>query len=242
MVGSTDIGMKRKNNQDSIFFDSNLKLGIVCDGIGGRNGGEVASSLAVNTIRKYIQKKSDQKDVSISRLMKDAIRKANQAILISSEENPEYSGMGTTINGLIFDGKKAYVGHVGDSRTYFYYQGNLWQVTMDHSVADFLKHGLIDPNIITKNAKPDALVRALGLKEELEVDVYELPLVKGGLILSCSDGLSGMVSDEEILKIIDKNIQNLQSLPKLLIAEANRMGGQDNITVFIAHVEGNVIS
>ena len=237
MVGDTNIGKRRKINQDSLFYDAGQGLGIVADGIGGRKGGEIASSTAVQTIRKHFQDSEQIAHDELPVMIAGSVDLANKAIIQKGKKDQAITGMGTTVNCLAFGSNKLYIGHIGDSRTYLYFNGNLWQLTVDHSIDVFLKRGWLELNETTMNAKQDALVKAVGLLPELDVDVYEIPLQHNQLFLTCSDGLHGMVKETRIAQIISDNFRRFERIPSLLIKEANKNGGQDNITVLLSHIE-----
>lgn len=236
MAGATDIGLKRKGNQDSIFYDEPHGLGIVADGIGGRRGGEVASSIAVTALKKLFMESDQVRYGEINSFLASTIDRINQEIIARGQVEPEIAGMGTTLNCLLFVGDKVHIAHVGDSRSYLFQENQFFQLTLDHNVETFSERGWLKPNQISPNAKPDALVRAVGLASHLEVDVYELDLVPGQIFLTCSDGLSGMVSDKEICEIIRRYRNRFDDLPRKLIEAANAGGGRDNITVLVSEV------
>jgi protein phosphatase len=146
--------------------------------------------------------------------------------------------MGTTLNCLMFVGDKLHLAHVGDSRTYLYYKKHLFQLTLDHNVAVFLERGWLPKSAVQPGAKDGALVRAMGLADHCDVDIYEIPLKPGQVFLTCSDGLSGMVDDRRIAQLITENLDQFDMLPKVLIDAANAAGGKDNITVLLSHVRG----
>ena len=237
MSGATDKGLKRKTNQDSVFFDEGLGLGILADGIGGRAGGEVASSLAVALLRKEIADHNPKAESDFPGFLSSRIQKVNLEIMDRGNKEPQVKGMGTTINCLYFVGRKLYLSHVGDSRTYLYQHGNLFQLTLDHNVENFLARGWISPSILQQGTKPEAVVRALGLVPNCQPDIYEIELQKGQIYITCSDGLSGMVSDEEIADIVAKEKDEFDSLPRKLIRAANGEGGRDNVTVLCSKIE-----
>ena len=239
MAGATDIGRRRKGNQDSIFYDETRGLGIVADGIGGRKGGDIASSLAVSSLKKSFYAVESIRYGEINSFLIDAIDDANANILARGELEPEIAGMGTTLNCLAFVGNRLHLGHIGDSRSYLYQDGNIFQLTIDHNVENFSDRGWLRPGQINPAAKKEALVKALGLGGVCEPDIYEMEVKVGQVFISCSDGLSGMVPDAEIARIIRKNLSNFESLPGLLIAAANAGGGVDNITVLVSEVRGH---
>jgi len=236
MAGATHKGRIRKSNQDSIFYDQLMGVGIVADGIGGRKGGEIASSMAVNHLRQIIQNTKIIRHEEIRPFLINAIDQANMAIIARGEHEPDISGMGTTLNCLLFTNENLYLGHIGDSRTYLYYRGHLWQVTLDHSVQVFLERGWLKSANLSGDWKGGALVRAMGLHPHCEVDVYHKRLTPGEMYITASDGLFDMVKDHELVHLIRHNFDDHQNLPQILIDAANRKGGKDNITVLISKV------
>ncbi len=238
MIGATDVGRRRKSNQDSLYYDELSNFGIVADGIGGRKGGEIASSIAVNGLRKAFMNSDRIRHEEVGPFLTSAVDKMNSEILERGRKEQEILGMGTTLNCLMFVGEKLHIAHVGDSRTYLYYKKHLFQLTLDHSVGNFLERGWLPKSAVQPGAKEGALVRALGLGERIDVDIYEIALKPGQLFLTCSDGLTGMVEDRRIAQIITENLDQFESLPKLLIDAANAAGGRDNITVLLSHVRG----
>ncbi len=236
MIGDSHVGKRRKINQDSIFYDAKLGLGVVCDGIGGRAAGDKASSLVVDFLQHSYRQSTKIAQTDTIPYLIDSINQANLTLLDRSKADESLMGMGTTVNCLAFRGDKLFLGHVGDSRTYLYYRGQLFQLTMDHSVEEFSKRGWLSQAVLNRNPKKDALVRAIGLFQNLDVDVIEIRLREKFIFLTCSDGLSGMVTDKRILDLMRKHETELEKLPEILIKEANRMGGDDNITVLLSQV------
>lgn len=238
MAGATDIGRKRKANQDSIFYDESHGLGVVADGIGGRRGGEVASSIAVNSMKRAFLGVDVIRHGEVNSFLVRAVDELNADIIARGQMEPEIAGMGTTVNCLVFVGDRLHLAHVGDSRTYMYYDGNIFQITIDHNVGTFSARGWLSSNQVLPGAKDEALVKALGLTPNCEADIYEIGLKPGQIFVTCSDGLSGMVPDNEIANIIRKNCNKFDALPQILIAAANEAGGRDNITVLLSEVKG----
>lgn len=238
MIGATDVGRRRKSNQDSLYYDEPAGFGIVADGIGGRSGGEIASSMAVNGLRKVFLNSDRIRHDEITPFLVNAVDKCNGEILERGRREQEIQGMGTTLNCLMFVGDKLHLAHVGDSRTYLYYKKHLFQLTLDHSVGNFLERGWLPKSAVQPGAKDGALVRAMGLGERVDVDIYEMQLKPGQMFLTCSDGLSGMVEDRKIAQLITENLDQFDKLPKILIDAANAAGGKDNITVLLSHVRG----
>lgn len=236
IYGNTNIGRSRKNNQDSIYVSPEHGLVIVADGIGGRRGGEVASEMAVSGMKNAYLSCESLRHEEVSPFLIKSIDEVNQAIINHGKAHPELDGMATTLNCILYVGEKAYICHLGDSRTYLYYKGQMWQLTFDHNIENYVERGWLPDETLMNNSKPGALVRALGLAEECDVDIYEINLKPGEILLTCSDGLTGMVSDHEIRKMIKANAHQISVLPNLLIEAANRNGGADNITVAISGV------
>jgi PPM family protein phosphatase len=235
--GQTDVGLKRENNQDSILVDKNLSLFIVADGMGGHRGGEVASAMAVESMQEVVEEQLDGPGPHSAReILRKAYREASKRIYQkSNRESPELQGMGTTMVAAFGLGNKIYVANVGDSRAYLFKDKNLWQVTEDHSlINDQIRAGILDPNNPESMVAKNVITRSVGFEEEVEVDILERDLVPGELFLLCSDGLSGLISNEKIAEICRK-FQGQQIVSKC-IEEAKKAGGDDNISVIIIRV------
>ena len=244
--GETDVGKVRKNNQDSIFQDSSIGLYMVADGMGGRAGGEIASSLAVESVGDFIRRRvstlCQQRSYTNSRLLTQAVNSASLKIFETGLHEPQYRGMGTTSTFLWVpppgnsykEGQvlKGTVTHVGDSRCYLLRAGLFYQVTDDHSlVNEQMKAGLLKENDPIIKQMKNVITRCVGYQETEEVDTVDLALYKGDRFLLCSDGLSNKVEYEEISDL-------LSSLrPKECVREcvrlANERGGEDNITALV---------
>jgi len=239
MAGATDIGLVRKSNQDSYHFDADRGIAIVADGIGGRKGGEIASAMAVEGMRnEYLQTESIRHE-EIHPFLTTAVDRINQKIYDTGENDPKIKGMGTTLNFLMFVGDRLHVAHVGDSRSYLYYQGNFWQLTVDHNIETFLARGWMKSENVLPGTQEGALVRSIGLTHRCESDIYEIQIRPGEIFLTCSDGLTGMVSDKKIARIIEREEKDLNKMAKALIEEAKRGGGKDNITLVLSKVSGD---
>jgi serine/threonine protein phosphatase PrpC len=232
--GQTDVGLKREINQDTILVDKNLSLFVVADGMGGHKGGEVASSMAVETVQEVIEEQLFARGlVSPREIIKSSFREASKRIFIkSTRESPELMGMGTTMVMALGYKGKVYVANVGDSRAYLFKEGNLWQVTEDHSlVNEQIRAGIIDPNNPEAQVGRNVITRSVGYEEEVAVDIVERDLVPGELFLLCSDGLCGLVSGEKIADICRNN--GPQQIVEKCIDEAKKAGGDDNISVIV---------
>ncbi|MBF0205696.1 MAG: Stp1/IreP family PP2C-type Ser/Thr phosphatase [Oligoflexia bacterium] len=239
--GKSDIGLVRKNNQDSIYLDPSIHLYVVADGMGGHSGGEIASSMAVESIPKFIA--SNRNRLGPSELVEGAVKFANQNIFQFAEENLALKGMGTTVVLLYFAGSNLYIANVGDSRAYLINRGNLFQLSRDHSlVQEKINFGLYTREDAAKDRMKNVLVRAVGHEEKVDVDVFTYRILKNDLFFICSDGLHGKVSDRDILYIVEKNIidpgcaskQDIEQTVSSLVKQANLNGGQDNISVIMS--------
>ena len=246
--GYSHVGLKRSHNEDQFQILEKQKLYIVADGMGGHSCGEVASQLAVDSVVKFFEQTKDDTEVTWpfrsdknlkyheNRLL-CGIRLANQRIFDQAQSHVKYRGMGTTIVTILIQKNEVYVGHVGDSRVYIFRNSQLEQLTEDHSLLnDFKKARKMTEEEIANFPHKNIIVRALGMRETVQVDISRLIAEPGDILLLCSDGLSGMISDERIAEIIEKYKGNLKLCCHELINEANEAGGHDNITAILAHV------
>lgn len=239
-AGATDIGRKRKTNQDSICLDHAHHFYVVADGMGGHNGGDIASQLSVKVMPEFFVKHIKCEPDS---LMKDMIQEVNRAILQKANENPDLHGMGTTVSAIYFSGTQLVIGNVGDSRVYLVNNHHIFQLTRDHSfVQEKLNMGIYTREEAVRDPQKNVLVRSVGFEEDLQVDVFHYRVCKNDIFLVCSDGLHGKVSDSDILHIVQRNISDpsrcqaadVERTVKELIQQANDNGGQDNISVILA--------
>jgi PPM family protein phosphatase len=222
----SDEGRVRDHNEDSYLLQEPLFA--VADGMGGHAGGEVASSLALEMLAQ-MPVTSAGEGTSLA----EEFRKANQVVLDRAEAERELSGMGTTLTAVLTDGITAHVGHIGDSRAYLVRNGELRQVTEDDSLVHrMVDAGKLSPEEAGRHPSRSILTRALGVKEDISVQEKRLELQPGDRLLLCTDGLTGMVSDEEIQEILDRN-GDPQDACNELIQAANKAGGLDNITVVL---------
>lgn len=234
----TDVGLRRERNEDSCLFDEEIGLFLVADGMGGHRGGEVASKMAVETLREIVRAailEKGQRKLQVRGLLERAYQEASRRIYAKSEEgNMELQGMGTTLVASFWYGDVLYIANVGDSRAYLYSHDELWQVTEDHSlVNEQLRAGLIQekdlPNFTAKNV----ITRSVGFEADVQVDIVERRLQPGEMVLMCSDGLSGLVSDEEITQFC-RTLKPSEIVSKC-IDEAKKNGGDDNVTVMLLY-------
>ncbi len=237
IMAKSDIGKMRDMNQDYFYISDENSFPVLCilaDGMGGYKGGEIASNLAVNSAKKYIENnfESINKDkAGIIKLINSAIEYANFVVCEKAKEIVDLKDMGTTIEiCLIYEGK-AYIGHVGDSRIYRIRNSSIKKLTTDHSyVQQLIKDGKITKEDALTHPKKNMLVKALGCNSLVEPDVFARAFLDGDIILICSDGLTNMLSDKEIYKTL---LENPEKPVENLINNANRQGGIDNITAII---------
>ena len=233
----SDTGKVREMNQDYYYISTSLdeiQLYILADGMGGYNGGEIASSLAVQTSKNYIENnfKDIEKDKeSIIQLVGSSIEYANMVVYEKSKENPELQGMGTTIEICLIYNNKAYIGHVGDSRIYRIRKSFIRKLTQDHSyVQKLVKEGTITKEQAAHHPQKNMLMKALGCNAFVEPDVMVKGFLKDDILIMCSDGLSNLVSQETIYEMASKNIEQAT---RDLVNLANDRGGYDNVTVIV---------
>lgn len=230
----TDTGVLRTMNQDYCFSsDSPVgklpNLYIVCDGMGGHKAGEYASRYTVERIVASVSRSRTDNPV---RILKSAIQKANEILVIESQEYKEKQGMGTTVVAATIIDNKMYVANVGDSRLYVI-NDTIEQITNDHSyVEEMIRIGKIKREDASKHEKKNVITRAVGATEKIKIDFFEVELRANDTILLCSDGLSNMVPDEKIYQIVLASDQ-VEEIGKALVDEANKNGGQDNITTVV---------
>jgi serine/threonine protein phosphatase PrpC len=241
-AGNTNIGRKRKVNQDSFLMEAKSRIFVVADGMGGHAGGETASKLTVETvIQAMLTDKASKLNSAPEDLVMGAVHRANTAVYSTAEKDKALTGMGTTVVTMFFSADKLYVGHVGDSRVYMAKKGLLWQLTKDHSlVNEKLKAGIITRDQMKRDKSRNVITRSVGFESSVLVDVYQKDINPGELYFACSDGLSGMVDDSQIIKIIDElgwNSGDLNPLVNKLLETACENGGDDNVTVVVVRVD-----
>ncbi|HEY8192990.1 MAG TPA: Stp1/IreP family PP2C-type Ser/Thr phosphatase [Gaiellaceae bacterium] len=231
----THPGRKRRHNEDSYVHQPPLFA--IADGMGGAKAGEVASGLAVEALQLRPDLTGDDEAYVV-----DLIQEANRRVYTRAHEDAEASGMGTTMTVALVDGAGEHVtfGHVGDSRAYRVRDDQLEQLTDDHSlVGELIRSGKLTREEADVHPQRSVITRALGTDPDVDVDTFVVDAQPGDIYLLCSDGLSGMVSDDSILMIVRDNRRDLQAAAKALIAAANRGGGDDNITVVVFAVDGD---
>ena len=246
---ASDKGRVRKNNEDAFIAEPPLGIFAVADGMGGHASGEVASRMAVDALREAIVKSGKEKEPPFSEdqtahlsspagMLANGIRLANQRIYKSSLEKIEYKGMGTTLVAVYLFNSSSIVAHVGDSRLYRIQGQTIEQVTEDHSLVwDQYKQGLIAKEALSSSPHKNIITRALGLYPTVDVDLKELAIQPGDFLILCSDGLSDLVQDEEMVGVLKNAAGDLNRACGDLIGLANLRGGKDNITVLLIQID-----
>ena len=231
----TDVGQKRKMNQDYVYASEgplgNLpNLFVVADGMGGHNAGDYASSHAVETLVREINK--DQ-SINAVKIIRHAMEAANREIIAQARKDPRKMGMGTTMVVCTLVGRYAYVANIGDSRLYLV-DNQISQITRDHSlVQEMIRMGEIRPSEARNHPDKNIITRALGAEERIDIDFFDIELKSGSVILMCSDGLSNMVEDARMEELIRQKNLSLEEKGEALLKEANSNGGKDNIAIIL---------
>lgn len=247
-AGETDVGRKRDHNEDNLYLPDDERFAIVADGMGGHASGEVASKIAVDSVVEHFKATAEEPAMTwpfkvdrgnhqeINRLVL-GVKLANLKVFEAAQRDEQLHGMGTTIVALFFLDDCAIIGHVGDSRCYRIRDQEIIQITEDHSLLnDYLKMKRLTPGEASNFAQKNVIVRALGMKESVQVDVFTETPRLGDIYVLCTDGLSGMISDDEIRALASEEPE-LDKACERLIAAANANGGVDNITVVLARIE-----
>lgn len=249
-VGITDVGQKRQNNEDNFLINDEINLYVVADGMGGHVGGEFASQIAVTTIEEVIQNVEVDPEATrpdwaalgstvaiAGEKLKYAIRLAGKRIFDRTNDEPELRGMGTTTVAMLFDQNRVFLAHVGDSRAYLIRGTDVSQVTEDHSlVNEQIRLGLITREAARNHKLKNIITRSVGYQEDVEIDTLVRPVEKGDRFVLCSDGLSNLVEEPEILDVVG-SAPSPETAAQRLIDLANERGGDDNITLIIAQVD-----
>jgi protein phosphatase len=243
--GRTDVGRRRKINEDSLLVSPESKLYAVCDGMGGHNAGEVASRMAIETLAAFVEKSEHEKeitwpwglDASLSfdaNRLKTAIRLANARVFQAAGNREELTGMGTTVVAAIVSGNAMTVSSAGDSRCYLVRGGQLQQLTRDDSwVSAALGEGILNSDDVERHPLRNVITKAVGARDTIDVEVVEKVLQTGDVVVLCSDGLHGMVSDEQLTHLLVPPADSLEETAGRLVDAANEAGGRDNVTVVV---------
>ena len=245
--GKTDVGRRRKLNEDSFLVDPETHLYAVCDGMGGHNAGEVASRMAIEALDAFVQKSHREKEITwpygldadlsfAGNRLKTAIKLANRKVFRAADNREDYTGMGTTVvAALVTEADRLLtVGSAGDSRCYVLRNGELKQITTDDSwVSAAWAEGILSAEEIERHPLKNVITKAVGAKDTIEIDVVEHKLESGDLVLICSDGLHSMINDEAIREVLVARVASLEEAAGGLIDAANEAGGRDNVSVVL---------
>lgn len=245
--GLTDVGRARRHNEDCYEIDEDRHLFVVADGMGGHSHGEVASRIAVDTIRRVVQlgfefgtdgeRKRGDEPLQHTTLLGKAIRTAHDQVLRAIIRDASLQGMGTTVVGLLLDESTAALAHVGDSRAYRYRGGELELLTQDHTwVHEQVRAGYLSEEQARRHPLKNVVTRALGSEREVQVDLQEVEIAPGDIFLICSDGLTTMLHDTDIRTILAAG-GSLDATCQALVEESNARGGLDNVTVILIAAE-----
>jgi len=243
--GLTDTGSVREHNEDAIGYDDDIALAVLADGMGGHRGGEMASAITVSTVLEVIADKvknltRDETNNNTgysaeSLIVQEAIKLANKNVHDSSEANAQYRGMGTTVVAALFYDNRFTVAHVGDSRLYRLRDGELKQITRDHSlIREMIDHGIYSPEQARKSLNKNLITRAIGIDSKVQIDIQEDVAMVNDIYLLCSDGVTDMIEDDLIKSVMIENSENLEKAASEIIRLANEHGGKDNISALLA--------
>jgi PPM family protein phosphatase len=244
VVGRTDVGCVRTNNEDSFAFDTTTGLFVVCDGMGGRAAGEVASAMAVNTLVEYFRategedRTSGRKvdNPSSATALADAITFANERIRQAAADTPAQNGMGSTLVAALWNGNAFSIAHVGDSRIYLIRHHQIQQLTIDHSlVMEEVRSGLMSPEEARYSGIQNIILRALGAEDTVQPDLADVPVEPHDVLLLTTDGLVRYVDDARILELIESTT-TLEEGCDVLIQSAKDAGGSDNVTCLLIRI------
>jgi len=249
--GKTDVGRRRKLNEDNLLLDRDTDLYAVCDGMGGHNAGEVASKMAIETLHAFVAKsQGEEKDITWpyglepnlsfeANRLKTAIKLANKRIFKAADNRDDYTGMGTTLVAALVNDGTLTVGNAGDSRCYLVRDGKLTQLTRDDSwVSAAWAEGILSSDEIDRHPLRNVITKAVGAKDNIELDTFEHKLAAGDVVLLCSDGLHGMITNEQILGLLHPFPGSLEQAAGALVDAANEAGGKDNVSVVLLKYTG----
>lgn len=234
----SDVGKIRKVNEDSYYIpepDDKVKIFMIADGIGGQTHGQFAGMMTVENVVRNIYRDIENEDKSA--MLKNAIKNANNTLINYASENEEFKGMGSTLVSLLIYDSKAYITHAGDSRCYMIRNNVISQITIDNSYVEYLlQKGVINTEQAKNHPQKNLIIKAIGMDENLELDMDIIDIRDGDIFLLCSDGLSSGVLDEDMLHIIRKKKKDLQKAVEELVKTAKQNDGHDNITAILMEV------
>ncbi len=235
--GLTDVGLKRSKNEDNLLVDEDMGLFIVADGMGGHKGGDLASRLAVEAMKDVVRTHREEHTfLSPRAMLEEGYSEASSRIYAESQlNNKMFQGMGTTLVAAYVHDNEIFIGNVGDSRAYYFNKQYMWQMTEDHSlVNEHIRAGLLKDSEAKDFQAKNIITRSVGFERDVRCDIIKKPLLAGDQFLLCSDGLCGLVEDEEIHQICRNN--TMDEAVKICVEMAKEAGGDDNITVVLIDV------
>lgn len=239
----TDTGLVRSHNEDAVQVSASHRVAVLADGMGGYNAGEIASSIATTVFMAELEQQLTQLEGRhvgarrLQQLMATAVGVSNKEILDTARHEPQYSGMGTTLVATLFRHDRVVIAHIGDSRCYRFRRGELTLLTRDHSLLqEQIDAGLVSPEWARYAPNKNLITRALGVAPQIDVETNDFQIEEGDLYLLCSDGLSDMLSTEQLVKMMHMHQTEVDKLGELLVQAANDNGGRDNISVIIARI------
>jgi protein phosphatase len=248
IAGVSDTGRCRSHNEDRIGWDEEFGIITLADGMGGAKAGEVASSVVAETMLKEVRAEIEGLHTALeevvdeqglnrgSLILRDALQKANRLVLSIADTQPQYSGMGTTSITLLLYNNMVSICHVGDSRLYLLRDNHLRQITEDHTVIqEMIGHGLYTQEQAQESKIKNIVTRAVGIGDELQIDLQQEPIVPGDTLLVCSDGLTDLVDDSQIEELLAKGT-DLADRAQSLVDRANDNGGDDNISAILVYI------
>jgi len=248
--GRTDVGRRRKVNEDSFLVAPEYHLYAVCDGMGGHNAGEVASRMAIETLADFVERSATEGEITWpfgldanlsfdANRLKTAVRLANARVFQAADDREEYTGMGTTVVAALVAGDVMTLCSAGDSRCYLVRGGELRQLTRDDSwVSAALGEGILNSDDVERHPLRNVITKAVGARESIDLETVEHTLQPGDVALLCSDGLHGMVGDDAISRLLVPVPDSLEEAAARLVEAANEAGGRDNVTVVLLRYEG----
>jgi serine/threonine protein phosphatase PrpC len=228
----SDQGMVRTSNEDSYIANIQSRIFLVADGMGGHAAGEIASHIAASTIDELVSGRSS--DSNMEELLQAAAKEANKRVYETQKLKSEYRGMGSTLTVLTLLDDHYYVAQVGDSRAYLFRDKKLQQLTRDHSLVwPLYESGILTKDDISRHPQKNLITRSIGTHAEVEADLQKGPVHEGDIFLLCSDGLTDVLSDHDILKVFIDNAHDPREISELFIRAANLGGGPDNVTAVV---------
>jgi PPM family protein phosphatase len=228
----SDQGMVRPSNEDSFIADSQSKTFLVADGMGGHAAGEIASQIAASTVNELLSKRSPESN--LENVLHHAMQEANARVYETQRLKPEYRGMGSTLTVLTIRDHNYFLAQVGDSRAYLFRKKTLRQLSRDHSLVwPLYEKGLLTKEDLSRHPRKNLITRSIGTHAKVEVDLQNGSILEGDIFLLCTDGLTDVLSDKDIQKILSAGGKNPQYISEELIQAANSGGGPDNVTVVV---------